>query len=301
MTYSPALHVAATPELLEAILERVDIRTIITSAQRVCKDWHILVALSIPLRQALFLHPILPTCEKDIINERTLNPLLVKMFPSFFRDLPAHSNGCSFSDLMMRFQDSPFDFMDDTSDVSQPYSSIKDSRRAAFLRKSASWRRMLLQQPSCPKIGIIDLLECRYYTGVLSAPGGTGGLTMGTLYDLVYKYVGNPSVDAQFFVHWRDNLSRNTGARYELYEEPMGSTNLLRDFDTDVGVVLLLETKPYPWDYRSTYQPVLQTITIHELESRFRPEGMEMYKVDMTFRFREDDPDEVGCSFDPND
>jgi hypothetical protein len=117
---------------------------------------------------------------------------------------------------------------------------------------------------------------------------------MGTLYDLVYKYVDNPSVGARFFVHWRVPPSRATGVEYGPYEESPGSTNLLRDFDADVGAVLLLETQACPWDYRHPHQPVPQTSTIHELGSKFRPEAMEVHNVDMAFRFEEEE--EFFCS-----
>lgn len=47
----------ATPELLEAILLRVDMRTVLVSAQRVCQYWRELISQSSQLREHLYLKP----------------------------------------------------------------------------------------------------------------------------------------------------------------------------------------------------------------------------------------------------
>lgn len=47
----------AIPELLELILLHVDLRTILTSAQRVSRAWHALVTTSTALQRALFFAP----------------------------------------------------------------------------------------------------------------------------------------------------------------------------------------------------------------------------------------------------
>lgn len=128
---SARTQVLDSPELLEIILVQMDMRSLLTSAQRVCHRWANLINKSPSIQKALFFTPI-----KDSewgTDEKTPNPLLVETFPSIF---PANGRP-------KRFE---FDFsnMAITKDA---------STMAQFVRKDASWRRMLVQQPPIRNIG----------------------------------------------------------------------------------------------------------------------------------------------------
>lgn len=134
-TKSAINKVLDTPEMLEMILARVDMRTLLTSAQRVCRNWVNLISKSPSIQKALFFTPI-----KDSewgMEEKIPNPLLTETFPSIF---PA-------KDRPDRYQ---FDFSELTM--------TKDaSTMARFVRQDASWRKMLVQQPPVSDIGIFHI------------------------------------------------------------------------------------------------------------------------------------------------
>lgn len=124
-----------TPEILEMILARVDMRTLLTSAQRVCRDWVNLISKSPSIQKALFFTPI-----KDSewgMEKRFINPLLEETFPSFFpaRGRPKYYK-FNFSDLPM---------------------TKNALAMAQFVRKEASWRKMLVQQPPVSGIGLLHI------------------------------------------------------------------------------------------------------------------------------------------------
>ncbi|KAJ5118410.1 hypothetical protein N7448_010119 [Penicillium atrosanguineum] len=123
------------PEILELILARMDMRTLLTSAQRVCHDWAKLISKSPSIQKALFFTPIKNS--KWGVEERILNPLLKETFPSFFPawDRTKHYE-FNFSDLTM------------TKDA---------TTMAQFVRKDASWRKMLVQQPPASDVGLFHI------------------------------------------------------------------------------------------------------------------------------------------------
>ncbi|KAJ5382842.1 hypothetical protein N7517_000753 [Penicillium concentricum] len=124
-----------TAEILDMILARMDMRTLLTSAQRVCHSWANLISKSPSIQKALFFTPI-----KDSewgMGEAIPNPLLAETFPSIF---PAKN----------RWSYYQFDF----SDLIMTKNS---STMAHFLRKDASWRKMLVQQPPASDIGLLHV------------------------------------------------------------------------------------------------------------------------------------------------
>ncbi|PWY91897.1 hypothetical protein BO94DRAFT_461505 [Aspergillus sclerotioniger CBS 115572] len=124
-----------TPELLEMILLQLDLRTLVASAQRVCRAWNGLIQGSSSLQEALFLKPIKK--HKNNLTENTINPLLAEAFPAIFLQnealFPRNKNEFTLADLDM---------------IRNP------EKKAAYLRPEASWRRMLIQQPPAFKLGI---------------------------------------------------------------------------------------------------------------------------------------------------
>ncbi|KAL4874560.1 hypothetical protein BJY04DRAFT_225873 [Aspergillus karnatakaensis] len=137
----------STAEILEMILSFTDMRTLLTSAQRVCHIWKALIANSPSLQKALFFTPLEPS-EWDADVEGCmgqLNPLLSTAFPSLFPPADGDEKrsrwcGLKFTDFSM---------------------AQSDSSMAQFTRPDASWRRMLVQQPPIPGIGHFNLRHAR--------------------------------------------------------------------------------------------------------------------------------------------
>jgi hypothetical protein len=131
---SPQTIAFGTTEILELILSQLDLRTLLTTAQLTCRKWTNVIRNSPPLQQALFFTPIRGS--QDI--ERVQNPLLADSFSPWFprrkvKDIPR--------ELPYRYKHT-FGSLDM---IRNP------AKRMAYLRKEASWRRMLTYQP--PKLG----------------------------------------------------------------------------------------------------------------------------------------------------
>lgn len=126
-----------TPEILEMILVQTDIRTLLTSAQRVCREWLNLITTSPSIQKVLYFTSIKDSNGKS--NETTLNPLLTEKFSPIFpaKDRPDRY-GFDFSDL---------EWTKDPSSL------------APFVRADASWRKMLVQQPPIPELGLFGLFH----------------------------------------------------------------------------------------------------------------------------------------------
>lgn len=123
-----------TPEMLEMILNRLDMRTLLTSAQRVCRSWGDMISKSPSLQRALFFTPIE---DPKKVEEKIPNPLLREAFLSIF---PANDRS------------KYYEF-----DLSSLAMSKDASAMARFTRKEASWRKMLVQQPPISGIGLFHV------------------------------------------------------------------------------------------------------------------------------------------------
>jgi hypothetical protein len=123
------------------ILLEMDMRTLLTSGQRVCHTWTNLIRTSRSIQRALFFIPIKES--EWATAEKTLNPLLAENFPGIF---PANAN-------------------DDDDDDRFTYRGLpmaKDGEAMnRFVRPHASWRRMLVQQPPLTDIGLFHILSTR--------------------------------------------------------------------------------------------------------------------------------------------
>ncbi|GIK06880.1 hypothetical protein Aspvir_002533 [Aspergillus viridinutans] len=126
--YSSASHrIFGIPEVLEEILLQVHLPTLLTSAQRVCRMWHRVIQDSNALQKALFFKP----SEKRVDpEERRTNPFVQS---NLWRGL----------------------FRKKVQDHSRAHVRRK---REVYLRREASWRRMLLKQPPSNKITIVGSL-----------------------------------------------------------------------------------------------------------------------------------------------
>lgn len=128
--------VVSTAELLELILLQLDLRTLLTAAQRTCRYWHSLVRDSPSLQKHLYFMP-------DENVSKSWNPLLAEVFPSFFS-----RNGGSAAGFG-RFTFATFDMIQSPDKIT------------AYNRKEASWRRMLVQQPPIRDFAFFDVVSSR--------------------------------------------------------------------------------------------------------------------------------------------
>lgn len=212
------LAVLAMPELLEVILEMVDVTTLLTSAQRVCKKWHAVIQTS-NMQRLLYLEPcgVLKapqgSREGDLLVEQ--NPLLKTLFPYLFqimdvtrRELPTCTGyltltlgGCVLADRRDDYK-----------------------RHYAFVRHDASWRRMQVTRPPLRHVGWTN---GAWFTGdppveehdlyrTLDFPDG---LRMGQLWDILFRAVfesyseevdprdgDGPAILALWRQHWPHNM-----------------------------------------------------------------------------------------------
>lgn len=137
---SARARVLNTPELLEAILLSVEIRTLLVAGQRVNRFWRDVITTSPGIRQTLFLQPRVPKSgDAAAKEERTPNPLLKEAFKPWFHPPSGPS----------RFHSHGREVLYDLP-LAQP------QRNDAFTRAEASWRRMLTHQPPLHDIGFVE-------------------------------------------------------------------------------------------------------------------------------------------------
>ncbi|KAH8896156.1 hypothetical protein GQ53DRAFT_852103 [Thozetella sp. PMI_491] len=119
--------VLQTNELLEQILLRLNLRTLLTAAQLVSRHWSTLISASPALQKALFFQP----CTASEVSEPRFNPLLQEEFPYWLRSGTRTSRDhLNKSNLVRKPRDSP------------------------VTRPEASWRKMLPRQPPVTILGI---------------------------------------------------------------------------------------------------------------------------------------------------
>ncbi|KAJ5175426.1 uncharacterized protein N7482_001303 [Penicillium canariense] len=178
------LHTLPT-ELLEAILIHVQDMQTLLLAQQVCCQWASCIQQSPELQKALFFQPTSPN------KPAQQNPLLASKFPFWFPADDPKSCAIAFGAGDMQ------DFLDSND---------------AFRRPTASWRRMLVQQPPIMSLGGVergiapsDMVSMRRWEIPLQP---LGGLRMNALYDLIIHASGDVPRYYFFRVCW---------ARYRTY------------------------------------------------------------------------------------
>jgi hypothetical protein len=144
------------------ILLQTDMRTLLTSCQRVCRDWHDLITTSPSIQKSLFFTPIKES--EWGAGEKLPNLLLAAMFPTIF---PAKGDP--------RKRDFHF------SDCAMAKDAVSLDR---FIQKNASWRRMLVQQPPIFELGLFHIDSGR---------GGDSALCVSIPVSLaIYLKLGSP-------------------------------------------------------------------------------------------------------------
>lgn len=123
-------------EILEMILVRTDMQTLLTSAQRVCHKWHDLIQYSADLQAALFFKPVRYTLPHGTPAIR--NPLLDKRIWPWFCSTHTKKWGAA------------------PVKGGAKIPEIRPGDDDCFLREGASWSRMLFQQPPRSCIGLVE-------------------------------------------------------------------------------------------------------------------------------------------------
>ncbi|KOS40770.1 hypothetical protein ACN38_g8357 [Penicillium nordicum] len=186
-------------ELIEIILILVNDEQTLLLAQRVCQRWAHCIRDSRILQQALFFQPKQPTLPKTTIPRQ--NPLLAVKFPYWFPDVCQSSRNTAFGAGDMQ------EFLD---------------KHGAWLHPSASWRRMLVQQPPAMSLGWVDRQETEISPNQICLRRWEisleeyGGLRMNMLYDLVAK----SSDEAAAFFYWRMHWSHPGLERFSIRCDP---------------------------------------------------------------------------------
>lgn len=186
-----------TPELLELVLRRVDMATLLTSAQRVSRSWHRAIAESTAIQRVLFFVPEDSTGNDSSVRK---NPLLAKYFPGWFSGHGA---------LLPSMQ----------GYASQPFSA--PNKFDVFMFADATWRNMLVWQGSSSGAAASAAVEAAqgalgvwrtirshndgslYAVSTLYMPtSDEPGFTMGRYYDLAVSFVLEES---QAAVYWPED------------------------------------------------------------------------------------------------
>jgi hypothetical protein len=180
-TMSSLQKVVATPELLEAILAQLDVRTLLVSAQLVSHYFYDIVSSSVRLQQALF---FIPEPLSDGPVDAVCNPLLLNPFRFWFQP----SGRASFKHR--GYSVHSFRAM----------SVWNSDARDKFMRRRASWRRMLVQQPAPTSLGFVSrndrIAPAVEVEGTIDFPRG---LSMGALYDITQHRLGIATEYTSYF------------------------------------------------------------------------------------------------------
>jgi hypothetical protein len=169
--------VFAVPEIFEAILLELPPRDLLVHAQPVSHTWNTTIKTSTLLQQHLFFLPAQPST-----SSRKFNPLLHSSFPPWFEDNThnRYNRGAEFKTL--DWNSSP-------------------QKRVAYARKEASWRNMLLCQPT---VHVLSIERHWYSMGGEKCQEGSinfeDGVRMGLVYDRAYETARRPV--SAFSMNW---------------------------------------------------------------------------------------------------
>jgi hypothetical protein len=181
--HNPRDEVLAIPELVSAILLHLPLQDLLVNAQLVSHSWNRLIKTSVPLQQRLFFSPV-PSPKQGSKSSRPprFNPLLQTSFPSWFTNKSTRfGRGDQF--------------------VTLPWNS-SPKKVKAYMRKGASWRKMLPIQPPVRNFEVVK--HSHYQRGNRMQKGQVrfeDGVRMGILYDYAYETVRHPI--SSFSMKWQ--------------------------------------------------------------------------------------------------
>ncbi|KAJ5088568.1 hypothetical protein N7456_012184 [Penicillium angulare] len=141
-------------EILENILLSLDIKSLITSGQRVCHRWHDLVVTSPALQKHLYLQPDWGK------KTKTPNPLLSEFFSPWFPSVvAADAKPNQASQELQTCSHIQGIFGGNADFENLPLARSKNN--PYFMYEKASWRRMLIQQPPIAELVIFKVVANR--------------------------------------------------------------------------------------------------------------------------------------------
>lgn len=183
----------STPELVENILAHLPIKDLLY-AQLISRYFEASITTSPRLQHSLYLRakpdPAAGQSSSEKPNDWTLNPLLQKHFIPWFVRPGNRWQMASHSAL-------------------EALPALRDAtKREPFLRAEASWRRMLLVQPTPKTLSVVKWVsgrggDARVETSIPCADFASGGVTMGVVYDVTESFLGGQRV-ASFGLAVRD-------------------------------------------------------------------------------------------------
>lgn len=205
---SPTDSALTTPELLETILLHLDMRSLLTSALGVCRQWRDLVRASASLRRALFFEDNKAADSQSPVY----NPLLAGLFPPMFN-----------------FAVSPKrDGIDDLAIEALPI-----GRRAkAFYRRNASWRRMHVRQPPVEHVGVWKCTTSMAWSYALKMLRYPAGLRMEGLYFWALKY--SYEWQSSCRIHWSKAQKQNVWQSARVMESREPAEEMMQTADVMV-------------------------------------------------------------------
>lgn len=197
--------VFGTVELLETILLKIDLRTLLLSAPQVCRHWNSVINVSLPLQQALYFQPKDIPCINsnghECIQPKVQNPFLKDVFPAWFRNTnTSYVDGRRPNSNIFRRREvtKAYELFQET----KLYNRGMNSSDNPFLRESASWQRMLVSQPPCRKIvATFTKLTGNWYHPHIANP--EDGLRMVDLYRITLQHSAKYNVSG-FVVVWTE-------------------------------------------------------------------------------------------------
>ncbi|KAK5789735.1 hypothetical protein VI817_008858 [Penicillium citrinum] len=198
-------------ELWESILLRVDLRTLLTSATRVCRAWTTLIQDSTALQQTLFF----AADSRVRSDEESHSSLLVDAFPSVFSKHQKKEDD-------FQFTIQSWDF------IKHPETQL------AYMRPEASWRRMLVQQPPIYKIGIwieqfATIPNTTYYEMPADSSSAEIGIRMEDVFEEMF-FNKDLSID-ELQVIWWQHFS-------PMIQEKVKKLEKLRKRSLEAGLIL---------------------------------------------------------------
>ncbi|KAI1311079.1 hypothetical protein F5Y03DRAFT_343396 [Xylaria venustula] len=220
--------VLQTAELLQEILLNLDMRTLLTAAQRVSRQWRELVTSSPALQQALYFEPM-----AESSGIATQNPLLAEIFPLWFpKETQEEQLDVDEVDEIEEWPKVPEREDFDSLEMAQ------ESRRHAFMHPTATWRRMLVRQPPVRSLGCWTVFHGRggdhHEFALHEFPDG---LRMDHLYDLAQDWVRQ--LVSSFNVFWDPNATISYAkSRFRYRLEPHEEEEL-ESFASQGNIVLL--------------------------------------------------------------
>lgn len=210
--------VMGTPELFQLILLCLDQRSLLTSAQRVNKYWHMTIQKTPAIQRALFFEPF----SMSYKGPPVFNPLLGEIFPPFFPSRDGNQDNDDGNDLCRKG-----DAMIKHDSIEPLFPTMKAHQ--VILRPGASWTRMLVRQPPIRSFceWHTEATQARTTIHTVKKRSCKGGLRMGRLYDM--------AMHPPLIIYWEGEVEKVAASYGSLEEKVRKKVNRISN-ETDLTV-----------------------------------------------------------------